>query len=79
MRKSALNKVTKMVCKIEDIVADLEYIIEAEQEYYDGRSESWQEGEDGEAFSDRIYAIEELKDALDNAVYEVNDMLENNL
>lgn len=79
MRKSALNKVKKMVCKIEDIVADLEYIIEAEQEYFDERSESWQESEKGEEFSDRIYAIEELKDALDNAVYEVNDMLENNL
>lgn len=79
MRKAALNKVNKMVSKIENIVADLEYIIEEEQEYYDERSESWQEGENGEEFSDRIYAIEELKDALDNAVYEVNDMLENNL
>lgn len=76
MRKGALNRVKKYKSKIDDIIADLEVLIEEEQGYFDERSDEWQESEKGEEFSDRIYAIEEFKDALENAIYNVDDVLE---
>lgn len=76
MRKGALNRVKKYKSKIEDMIADLEVIIDEEQGYFDERSDEWQESDKGEEFSDRIYAIEEFKDALENAIYDVDDVLE---
>ena len=41
--------------------------VEAEmQEYYDGRSERWQEGERGETFLERLQAIQEAQAALED-------------
>jgi hypothetical protein len=34
------------------------------QEYYDGRSQSWQEGERGEAFLERLQAVQEAQAVL---------------
>lgn len=76
MRKGALNRVKKYKSKIDGIIADLEVLIEEEQGYFDERSDEWQESDKGEEFSDRIYAIEEFKDALENAIYDVDDVLE---
>ena len=76
MRKSAINKVRKLVSKIDDIVEELNELLEAEQEYFDERSEAWQESETGEEFSDKIYKVEELRDALENASYDISDIVE---
>lgn len=76
MRKGALNRVKKYKSKIDDIIADLEVLIEEEQCYFEERSDEWQESEKGEDFSDRIYAISEFKDSLENAIYDVEDVLE---
>ena len=37
----------------------LRIVQEEMQEYYDGRSESWQEGERGEVFLERLQAVQE--------------------
>lgn len=76
MRKSAINKVRRLVSRIDDIVEELNALIEAEQEYFDDRSEAWQESENGEEFSDNIYKVEELCDALENASYDISDLIE---
>jgi hypothetical protein len=76
MRKGAIKKVARLAAQIEDIIEDLNEILENEQAYFDERSDEWQEGEKGEEFQDRLYALEEFKDALENAVYDVNDTIE---
>ena len=75
MRKGAIKKVARLAAQIEDIIEDLNEVLENEQCYLDGRSEEWQESEKGDEFQDRLYALEEFKDALDNAVYDINEVV----
>ena len=49
---------------------------ENEQYYFEERSEEWQCSEKGDEFQDRLYALEEFKDALDNAVCNINEVME---
>ena len=49
---------------------------ENEQYYFEERSEEWQCSEKGDEFQDRLYALEEFKDALDNAVCDINEVME---
>jgi hypothetical protein len=76
MRKGAIKKVARLVAQIEGIIEDLNEVLENEQSYFDERSEEWQCGEKGDEFQDRLYALEGFKDALDNAVYDINDTIE---
>lgn len=76
MRKGAIKKVARLAAQIEDIIEDLNEVLENEQCYFDERSEEWQCGEKGEEFQDRIDALTEFKDALENAVYDINDTIE---
>ena len=75
MRKGAIKKVAKYVHRINDILEDLNEIISNEQEYFDERSDEWREGEKGEEFSDRIYQVEGLRDALENAICDIEDLI----
>jgi hypothetical protein len=75
MRKSAIAKLSKYVSKIEGIIADLSEVIDNEQNYYEERSDTWQECEKGEEFCDRIYQVESLRDDLENALNEIEDLL----
>lgn len=75
MRKGAIKKVAKYVSRIEDIVADLNDILSDEQIYYEERSEEWQESDRGEEFQDVICAVEEFRDALENATYEMEEII----
>lgn len=75
MRKGAIKKVAKYVHRINDIIEDLNEIISNEQAYFDERSDEWREGEKGEEFSDRIYQVEGLRDALENTTYEIGDLI----
>lgn len=76
MRKGAIKKVARLATQIEGIIEDLNEVLENEQSYFDERSEEWQCGEKGDEFQDRLYALEEFKDALDNAVYDINEVVE---
>lgn len=76
MRKPAIKKVISISEKIDALVEKLNEIIEAEQEAFDEHSELWQESEAGEEFSERIYAAEELRDALENAAYDIQSALD---
>ena len=75
MRKGAIKKVARFATQIEGIIEDLNEILENEQAYFDERSDEWQEGEKGEEFECRLYALEEFKNALDNAMYDINDTI----
>lgn len=75
MRKGAINKVARLAAQIEDIIEDLNEVLENEQYYFDERIEEWQCGEKGEEFQDRIGALIEFKDALENAVYDINEVV----
>lgn len=76
MRQKSIKKVAKLATQIEEIIGKLTDILDNEQCYFDERSEQWQEGENGEEFQDRVCALEEFKDALDNAVYDINDIID---
>lgn len=76
MRKGAIKKVARLATQIEGIIEDLNEVLENEQSYFDERSEEWQESEKGDEFQDRLYALEEFKDALDDAVYGINEVVE---
>lgn len=76
MRKGAIKKVARLAAQIEDIIEDLNEVLENEQCYFDERSEEWQESEKGDEFQDRLYALEEFKDALENAVFDINEVVE---
>lgn len=75
MAKSVANSVKKYVSKVNDLVMQLRELEESLQEYYDERSERWQESEAGEQFSDDIYAVTEFTDALENACCKIIDSL----
>lgn len=74
VQKRALSQIRK----VENLAADLEDILEDLQSYFDERSESWQESERGEEFSDHLYNLEELKDTLENAAMDARDNLDLN-
>lgn len=76
MRKGAIKKVARLAAQIEGIIEDLNEVLENEQSYFDERSEEWQESEKGDEFQDRLYSLEEFKDALDDAVYDINEVVE---
>lgn len=76
MRKGAIKKVARLAAQIEDIIEDLNEVLANEQSYFDERSEEWQCGEKGDEFQDRLSALEGFKDALEDAVYDINDMIE---
>lgn len=76
MRKGAIKKVARLATQIEGIIEDLNEVLENEQSYFDERSEEWQESEKGDEFQDRLSALEEFKDELDNAVYGINEAVE---
>lgn len=76
MRKGAIKKVARLAAQIEDIIEDLNEVLNNEQCYFDERSEEWQESEKGDEFQDRLYSLEEFKDALDDAVYDINEVVE---
>lgn len=75
MRKGAIKKVAKYVHRVNDIIEDLHELISNEQAYFDERSDEWQGGEKGEEFGDRIYQVEELRDALATATYDIEDLI----
>lgn len=72
------KRALKPINKIENIAADLEELIEELTNYYDERSERWQDSDKGEEFSDHLYFLEELKDALENAAMDARDSLDLN-
>jgi hypothetical protein len=76
MRKSAIAKVKKYVDKIEIAMEMINEIIGREQDYFDERSDEWQESDKAEEFEDRINNVESFRDDLDNALYEINEWLE---
>ena len=70
-----LKQAARLATQIVGIIEDLNEVLENEQSYFDERSEEWQCGEKGDEFQDRLYALEEFKDALDNAVYDINEVV----
>lgn len=76
MRKGAIKKVARLVTQIEGVIEEMNEVLENEQSYYDERSEEWQGSEKGDEFQDRLYAMEEFKDALDDAVFNINEVVE---
>jgi hypothetical protein len=46
----------------------LELVEQEMQDYYGQRSESWQEAEKGEAFQERLDAVTEARESLDELI-----------
>lgn len=76
MRKGAIKKVARLATQIDCIIEELNDILEDEQCYFDERSDTWQCGEKGDEFQDRLYALEEFRDTLETAVCDINEAIE---
>ena len=68
------KKIEKITAKLEAIVAELEKMAEGAQDYYDERSEKWQESEKGEAWCDKISALEDASNSVGDAVDYLSDL-----
>jgi len=68
MKATDLKKLKAMYSQLEQMQSDLESLREAEQEAHNNRSEKWQEGEAGEASSERISELEQAEGYLQDAM-----------
>jgi|GEM_PF-3927510 len=50
--------------------------IEHRESIFDNRSETWQEDERGEAFLDRTEELQQCSEDLENAIDQLNDLIE---
>jgi len=62
------KKIEKITAKLEEIQSELTGMAEAAQEYYDERSEKWQDSENGDAWFDKISALEDAANSVGDAV-----------
>lgn len=68
MNDTRRKMIEKVVKAIDAANGDIDPIIEAEQEAFDNLPESMQGGDQGEKLSNAIEALNEAKEALDNAI-----------
>lgn len=78
--KESNEKIAAKVAELEEKKLDLhgtfDDLAREAQEYHDGRSEAWQEGERGAAYSSWIENLEGVRDTLDQSieVAEIEDL-----
>lgn len=70
MKAATLKEIERIGGELDSLLSDLQTIWEAEQEKYDNLSEKAQETEKGEAIQSNV-------SALDNAVNELQSVIEN--
>lgn len=68
------KKIEKIISRLEDIQSDLDQLAEEAQDYFDERSEKWQESEKGEAWCDKISALEDASYSVGDAVDYLSDL-----
>lgn len=67
------KQIAKISDKLTDIQAELEILAEEAQEYYDNRSEKWQESEKGDEWQEKISALEDAANSVGDAIDYLGD------
>ena len=70
MAKAEFKKISKMIA---DLTAVLEETIEKRTEFFDNKSEKWQESEKGEEYSNKTDTLQEI---LDELLYKYDELNE---
>jgi exonuclease VII large subunit len=76
MNKKRRQRLQEIWGKIGDLIADVEYIMNEEQDALDNLPESLQDGEKGQQLQENVDKLDEIKTHLDNAYGELLDFSE---
>ena len=68
--KTEFKKIVKL---IDNLTAEMDQVIEKRTEYFEEKSEKWQESEKGENYSYMTDQIQEYRDSLDDTYNELNE------
>ena len=77
MNVTRRKQLAKLVEQLESVMSDIDTIREQEQEAYDNMPESIQESERGDRMSEIIDSIQYAYDNVSDAVYNINEAIEN--
>lgn len=75
MTKKQKTQARKIWEKVQDQMSNVEQLLEVMNDYYNERSDDWQDSEKGEQFQDEISYIEQFYNDIVNACDELNDNL----
>jgi len=67
MTKDQEKLINELVDRIYDVLVGLEAVQSEEQDYYDSRSEKWQDSDKGQELETRIEQLQSAYDDLENA------------
>ena len=76
MTKKDKKQLAIILSQLEEIRETIDSIKGLEEEKYDNMSEGWQESERGCTMADNIDSLDTAFSGLDDAVYEINEILE---
>ena len=74
MNNARRKQITQLLEQLENLKADLDSILEEEQEAFDNLPESLQEGERGQASQTAIESLETAQSAFEEIVDALNDI-----
>ena len=74
MNNTRRKRIEQLVVNLEDNKADLETILEEEQESYDNMPESFQDGERGQISQDAISTLESAQSSLESVIDELGSI-----
>lgn len=74
MNNARRKQITQLLEQLENLKADLDSILEQEQEAFDNLPESLQEGERGQASQTAIESLETAQSAFEEIVDALNDI-----
>jgi vacuolar-type H+-ATPase subunit I/STV1 len=79
--KNQKMKTTKQLqaiqSKLEALRDELSELIETRQNYFDEKSEKWQESDNGEKYSEDTDGLQNVNDNIDSAFSDLEDLLAN--
>lgn len=73
MTKKQKTQVKNILAKVQDQMSNVEQLLEEMNDYYNERSDEWQDSDRGELFQDHISYIEQFYDDIVNACDELKD------
>lgn len=75
MKKALQKRLQSVADKLSELQSELTAIQEEAQDYFDSRSENWQESEKGETAQYEIEQIEEFADSAETLSTDIEDFL----
>ena len=76
MNSNRRKRLRALCSKLQDIIAELDLLIEEEQDAFDNMPESLQDSERGEQMQEYIDTMETAKDEIDSTVSELEQVSE---